>query len=58
MDEHHERRKEPCKKLMAYTTVGEDSQTYQIGFELIDVKPEQREILQAILDRYHFRHKL
>ncbi len=118
MDEHRDRRQEPRKKLMAYTSVydlkqrkllgyirditlqgmlvigertldvhtqttlafelpgglpgisathlsiparvarceiDEDSQTYQIGFEFMNVKPEQTEILQALLERYHFR---
>jgi c-di-GMP-binding flagellar brake protein YcgR len=36
----------------------ESSQTYKIGFEFTDVKPEQTEILQALLERYHFRHKI
>ncbi len=119
MDEHSERRKEPRKKLMAFTPVhdqdkgtllgyirdltlqgvlvigektldvdtqttlvmelpgglpgivatrmtisarvarcvkDESPQTYRIGFEFTDVKPEQTEILQALLERYHFRY--
>lgn len=36
----------------------ESSQTFKIGFEFTDVKPEQTEILQALLERYHFRHKM
>ena len=36
----------------------ESSQTYQIGFEFIGLTPEQTDILRALLDRYHFRHKI
>ena len=36
----------------------ESSQTYKIGFEFFDVRPEQAEVLQALLERYHFRHKI
>jgi hypothetical protein len=36
----------------------ESSQTYKIGFEFTDVQPEQAQILQALLERYHFRHKV
>jgi PilZ domain len=36
----------------------ESSKTYKIGFEFTDVMPEQVEILQALLERYHFRHKV
>ena len=36
----------------------EGSQTYQIGFEFTDVTPEQVKIIQALLERYHFRHKM
>ena len=36
----------------------ESSQTYKIGFEFTDVEPEQTEIIQALLERYHFRHKI
>jgi hypothetical protein len=120
MDDQHERRKEPRKKLMAFTpvydhskgsllgyirdltlqgvlVVGEkkldvdaqvplmfelpgglpgilatrlnmssrvarceydqSSQTYQIGFEFIEVEPEKTKIIQALLQRYHFRHQ-
>lgn len=35
-----------------------DTQTYSIGFEFSDLQPEQIEILQALLERYHFRHKM
>lgn len=31
-----------------------NSQTYKIGFEYIDLKMEQTEILRALLERYHF----
>lgn len=36
----------------------ESSQTYKIGFEFTDIEPEQTEIIQALLVRYHFRHKV
>ena len=36
----------------------ESSQTYKIGFEFTVVEPGQIEILQALLERYHFRHKM
>ncbi len=36
----------------------ESSKTYQIGFEFTATSPEQTEILQALLQRYHFRHKI
>lgn len=36
----------------------ESSQTYKIGFEFINVRPEQTEVLQALLERYHFRRKV
>jgi len=35
----------------------ESSQTYKIGFEFTDVKPEHLKIIQALLERYHFRYK-
>lgn len=35
----------------------ENSQTYKIGFEFTELQPEQTEIIQALLKRYHFRHK-
>ena len=34
------------------------SQTYKIGFEFTDLEPGQTNILQALLERYHFRHKM
>jgi len=42
---------------VARCEVDESSQTYKIGFEFTDIKAEQTEILQALLERYHFRHK-
>ena len=36
----------------------EGSQTYQIGFEFTDATPENLRIIQALLERYHFRHKM
>ena len=36
----------------------DSSQTCKIGFEFTDIEPEQTEINQALLERYHFRHKV
>jgi hypothetical protein len=36
----------------------EISQIYQTGFEFTDIKPEQTQIIKALLKRYHFRHVL
>lgn len=36
----------------------QSSQTYKIGFEFTGVEPEQARILQALLERYHFRHQI
>ena len=36
----------------------EGSQTYQIGFEFTDATPENLRIIQALLERYHFRYKM
>lgn len=35
----------------------ESSNTYKIGFEFTDIEPHQTEIIEALLQRYHFRHK-
>ena len=35
----------------------ESPNSYQLGFEFKDVKPEQTEIIEALLERYHFRHR-
>ena len=37
---------------------GEYPRSYKIGFEFIDIKPEHTKIIIALLERYHFRHKL
>jgi hypothetical protein len=37
---------------------GEGPQTYEIGFEFTDATPENLRIIQALLDRYHFHHKM
>src|SRR5512137_2114570 len=31
--------------------------SYQLGFEFIELNPEQSRLIQALLERYHFRHK-
>jgi c-di-GMP-binding flagellar brake protein YcgR len=36
----------------------ESSQTYKIGFAFMEVEPEQAEIIRALLERYHFKHKM
>lgn len=35
----------------------ESTNTYKIGFEFTDIQPEQVKIIEALLKRYHFRHK-
>ena len=37
---------------------GEYPRSYKIGFEFIDIKPEHTKAIIALLERYHFRHKL
>jgi len=32
--------------------------SFKIGFEFIDIKPEQTKIIEALLERYHSRHQL
>ena len=39
-------------------TKDKSPQTYEIGFEFTDVTPENSRIIQALLERYHFRHKM
>jgi c-di-GMP-binding flagellar brake protein YcgR len=41
---------------VARCEVDENTQIYKLGFEFVDVEPEQAEIIQALLTRYHFRH--
>ena len=36
----------------------ESPNSYKIGFEFTDVKPEHTQIIEALLERYHFRHKM
>ena len=36
----------------------ESPNSYKIGFEFTDVRIEHSEIIEALLDRYHFRHKI
>jgi len=43
---------------VARCEVDESSQTYKIGFEFTHVEPEHTEIIYALLERYHFRHKV
>jgi hypothetical protein len=31
--------------------------SFMIGFEFIEVDPEHAKMIQALLDRYHFRHQ-
>ena len=33
-------------------------QNYNIGFEFTEITPEQTEIIQALLERYHFEYKM
>lgn len=35
----------------------ESPNSYKIGFEFKDINPEQTQIIEALLERYHFRHK-
>lgn len=35
----------------------ETPNSYQIGFEFKDIGLEQTEIIEALLERYHFRHR-
>ena len=32
--------------------------SYKIGFEFMDIQPDQTQIIEALLNRYHFRHKI
>ena len=36
----------------------ESPNSYKIGFEFTDVQPEHKQIIEALLERYHFRHKM
>ena len=35
----------------------ESAHDYNIGFEFIEPTPEQEQIIEAMLDRYHFRYR-
>jgi hypothetical protein len=39
-------------------TKEEGPQTYEIGLEFTDATPENLRIIQALLERYHFRHTM
>jgi c-di-GMP-binding flagellar brake protein YcgR len=32
--------------------------SYKLGFEFVDLNEEQNRLIQALLDRYHFRHQM
>jgi hypothetical protein len=36
----------------------ESSSSYEIGFAFTELKPEQIQVMEKLLERYHFRHKL
>jgi hypothetical protein len=36
----------------------ESPNSYKLGFEFKDVTPEHRKIIDALLERYYFRHKI
>lgn len=36
----------------------ESPNSYKIGFEFTDVEPVHKQIIEALLERYHFRHKM
>jgi c-di-GMP-binding flagellar brake protein YcgR len=35
----------------------ESPNSYKLGFEFKDINPEQIKIIEAVLERYHFRHR-
>ena len=43
---------------VARCTKEEGPQTYEIGLEFTDATPENLRIIQALLERYHFRHTM
>jgi hypothetical protein len=43
---------------IAWCRADENPQYYNIGIEFTEVTPEREELLQHILERYHFRHTL
>jgi c-di-GMP-binding flagellar brake protein YcgR len=36
----------------------ESPNSFKIGFEFKDIEPEHTQVIQALLERYHFRHKI
>jgi len=36
----------------------ENPNSFETGFEFKELSPEQTQIIEAILERYHFRHKM
>jgi len=43
---------------IAWCRMDENPQYYNVGIEFTEVTPEQEELIQQILERYHFRHTL
>ena len=35
----------------------ENPNSYRLGFEFKEIQPEQTQIIEALLERYHFRHR-
>lgn len=42
---------------VAWCKAEDTVKSFTIGFEFTDLKPEQETAIQAILERYHFRHR-
>jgi len=36
----------------------ESPDSFKIGFEFLNIDPEHAKMIQALLDRYHFRHQM
>jgi c-di-GMP-binding flagellar brake protein YcgR len=36
----------------------ESPNSYKTGFEFTDIQPEHAQIIEALLERYHFRHQM
>ncbi|MBT3189444.1 MAG: PilZ domain-containing protein [Anaerolineae bacterium] len=45
-------------KVARCITVTEEPASYAIGFEFTNLQPEQIEVIEILLKRYHFQHKL
>ena len=43
---------------IAWCRPGENPQSYNIGVEFIELTPLHKELIQKILERYHFRYNL